>query len=125
MQHALLTSSPSPQCFEHILQYLRMERHDQAFKLPESLHTDELAALATEAKFYRFASFHDSLHYALTEPTPRFQHKFLYKEYSTSWDEHGEEVQWLVRQGWELHETSLSCSMGNSMGLTHLRMQEH
>ena len=95
-----------------------MERHDQAFKLPESLHRDALAALATEAKFYGLDSFHDSLHDALREAIPQFQDKFLYKEYSTSWDEHGEEVQWL-------HETSLSCSMGNSMGLTHLRMQEH
>ncbi|KAL3147265.1 BTB/POZ domain-containing protein kctd3 [Trebouxia sp. C0010 RCD-2024] len=112
-------------CFEHILQYLRADRHDQAFQLPESLKRDELAALATEAKFYRFASFHDSLREALRKPPPQFQHKFLYKEYYTSWEDHGKLVQDLVKQGWELRKTSLSCSMGNSMGLTQLRMQYH
>ncbi|KAL3136440.1 BTB/POZ domain-containing protein kctd21 [Trebouxia sp. C0009 RCD-2024] len=112
-------------CFEHILQYLRAKRYDQPFQLPESLQRDELAALATEAKFYRFARFHDSLREALRKPPPLVQHKFLYKESYTSWEEHGKQVQNLVKQGWELRETILSCAMGNNMGLTRMSMQDH
>lgn len=119
------TCLSSPQCFEHILQYLRAKRYDQPFQLPESLQRDELAALATEAKFYRFARFHDSLREALRKPPPLVQHKFLYKESYTSWEEHGKQVQNLVKQGWELRETILSCAMGNNMGLTRMSMQDH
>lgn len=112
------------QWFEHILQYLRAERHDLAFQLPESLHRDELAALTTEAKFYNLASFHDSLREMLRKPPPVIEHKFHYKDMYSTWAEHGKGVQELVRQGWELRWTSIS-AYGNDVGLTRLcRMQE-
>lgn len=108
------------QYFEHILQYLRSERYDHAFRVPESLPRDALAALATEAKFYNFVTLHQSLREALRKPPLVFQHKFLEKDVYTSWEEHGKQIQDLLRHGWELHDTSMSASNGNVHGLTRL-----
>ena len=115
------------QCFEHILQYLRAERFDQAFQLPETLHRDDLAALTTEAKFYNLTGFHNSLREMLRKPPPIMEHKFHYKSYEhcDSWEKHEKEVQELVRQGWEVRSTSMSAAYCTGIGVTRLcRLQK-
>lgn len=108
------------QCFEHVLQYLRAERFDRAFQLPESLYRHELAALTAEAKFYNLASFHDSLRDMLKKPPPVMEHKFHPKDYYDTWEEHGKQVEELVRQGWELRSTSMSAAHSTGIGVTRL-----